>query len=351
MSARAFEHPQTPLAAFGAAALIVYAVAVTIVNALPGDALRGPVAYAIMTDLLVVVPGLWYWIMVRGRRVSLTTLIPVLALSAIGASLVLPASYRADVRLLVAPVELLIVSTVVWMVVRRMRRHSDAAPMDYGELPERIAEALRSVIGHPKLAETVAYEFGGVAYALAGWRMRGRSDANAFTLHRESGWPIAAIGLGLVVVVEALPMHVLVVRSHPALAWVLTALSVFSLFWLIGDYQGLRLRPCRIERDALLVRVGMRWKARVPLSAIAEVSAVGNDAPSRREPGYLRATVLGEPTVLVRLREPVEASGPYGFTRSVRTIGLAPDDKADFLAALTAAMSASSTEGAAGPKP
>jgi hypothetical protein len=340
MLARASRRPQASVLRFAAAAFTIYAIAIAIVRTLPPAALHGPVAYALMTDLLVVVPGLWFWLMIRGRRMSAATMIPVLALSAAGAALILPARHRGDLGLLVAPLEALIAGTILWAVIRRMRRRAGAAPLDHGELPERVAEALRPFLGTGRLADAAAYELAGVAFALGGWRMRPRAEANAFTLHRESGWPMAAVGLGLVLLVEGFPMHVLVARSNPALAWGITALGVLSLFWLIGDFQGLRLRPCRIERDALLVRVGLRWKARVPLALIAAVSAVGADAPPRREPGYLRATVIGDPTVLLRLSEPVKASGPYGLTRGVRTIGLAPDDQAGFLAALAAARDA-----------
>jgi len=50
---------------------------------------------------------------------------------------------------------------------------------------------------------------------------------------------------------------------------------------------------------------------------------------SQRDAGYLRTT-LGQPVVLIELREPRRALGPYGTTREVRQIGVSPDDLSGF---------------------
>ncbi len=176
------------------------------------------------------------------------------------------------------------------------------------------------------LAGILAHELALIAFALAGWRMRPRADARTFTIHRRSDWNVAAVGLGLLVVVEAVPVHFAAMDKSPAIAWVLSALSLYALLWLIGDYQALRLRPCVLEEDALRVRVGMRWKVQIPRAAIASLAPVRGNPPGRRERGYLRATVFGDPALLLELTAPVTAIGPYGLTRTVRRIGLSPDD-------------------------
>lgn len=214
-----------------------------------------------------------------------------------------------------------------------------------GQLPERLAEAAQRVVAFPLLAEVIGYEIARVTFAFAGGWLRPREDERAFTAHRELGWSGIAIGLALAMLVEALPVHVLVSRSHPALAWVLTGLTLYGLLWLAGDFHGLRLRPMRIGADALLVRVGLRWRVRVPLADIVAVRDVKGDAPPRRERGYLRATAFGDPSLIVELRAPLRAIGPYGVRREVTRIGLAPDEKARFRAALAAALAAHASSG------
>jgi len=164
--------------------------------------------------------------------------------------------------------------------------------------------------------------------------MKPRTDPGTLTVHRESSWNVVALGLGLLIVVETLPTHLAVMERAPKVAWVLSALSLYALLWLIGDYQALRLRPCRLDADTLLVRVGLRWKVEVPRAAIAAFTTVRDNAPSRFERGYVRATVFGDPTRLIELRAPIEAIGPYGIMRRVTRIGVSPDDPATWDAAL-----------------
>ena len=333
MSARTLARP-IPILAFPIALVTIYAVVVTIARTQPLDAHGGLIAYAIMADLVLFVPGLWYLLVVRGRGVKARTVIPITALSALGAALVLPPPWRGELRVLILPVELAATGLLIWAASKIAQRRPGEMSTDAGTLPERIAEAARSAFGLGRLADLVAYEIGLFAYAVAGWRMRPVLDARSFTVHRESGWSGAAMGLGLVVVVETFPVHVLVAHWSSGLAWILSALSAYSLLWLIGDAQALRLRPCRVEDDAVLIRIGLRWKALVPRRTIAAVTTVTGDAPPRRGRDYLRATVLGSPTLILELNEPVTVHGPYGTSRQVRRLGLAPDDRAAFLAAL-----------------
>ena len=166
--------------------------------------------------------------------------------------------------------------------------------------------------------------------------MKPRSDPGTLTLHRRSSWNVVALGLGLLIVVETVPTHFVAMERAPAAAWALSALSLYALLWLVGDYQGLRLRPCRLEEEVLRVRVGLRWQVEVPRAACAAFTPVRGNAPSRRAPGYLRATVFGDPTHLLELNAPVTAIGPYGIRRRVTRIGLSPDDPEVWSAALNA---------------
>jgi hypothetical protein len=109
--------------------------------------------------------------------------------------------------------------------------------------------------------------------------MKPRSDPGALTLHRRSSWNVVALGLGLVIVVETVPTHLVAMERAPAVAWALSALSLYALLWLIGDSQALRLRPCRLEDDALRVRVGLRWKVEVPRAAFAAFTPVRGNRP------------------------------------------------------------------------
>ena len=174
------------------------------------------------------------------------------------------------------------------------------------------------------------------------------------TSHR-SGFPVGeftcrsarsgslVIGLGLVILIETVVMHLWLAPSHPVLAWSLTATSVSAVGWLVADYQALGRGTLRIDVDALDLRVGRRATVRVPLSAVATVAGASwRDLPASGTPesrDYRNLMKPATPNVLVTLLAPAIVRFPGGVVRSVRRLGLRLDDPAGFIAAFDAAHS------------
>ena len=118
-------------------------------------------------------------------------------------------------------------------------------------------------------------------------------------------------------------------------AWTLSAVSGISIVWLLGFVRALVLRPVLLFPDRLVVRGGIQWTADVPRAAIESVEHGWTvRAPGKRTAGYLRATPLVQPNVLLRLRTPVEVRGMYGRRRTVHLIGVSVDDPAALAEAL-----------------
>lgn len=77
-----------------------------------------------------------------------------------------------------------------------------------------------------------------------------------------------------------------------------------------------------------LVQVRRSYRAR---------SSGGTDvhgALPRRTPGYLNTVMLGAPNRRIELTQAISVQGPYGISRSARTIDLSLDDPGGFDAAI-----------------
>jgi hypothetical protein len=162
-------------------------------------------------------------------------------------------------------------------------------------------------------------------------------DSAVFSYHRKSGYGALLGALLLVFAFETLGIHFLLQRWSPVAAWIFTASSLYAMAVLIADARAQRRRPIVLADGVLQVRIGLRWTVAVPLAAVAEVSEVRTPLP-RRAPGYLRAAVLAPPQILLVLREPLMAQGPYGIRRPVTRIGLAVDEPERLRMALGAAL-------------
>jgi hypothetical protein len=86
-----------------------------------------------------------------------------------------------------------------------------------------------------------------------------------------------------------------------------------------------------VSSRALQVRLGVRWRAEVPVSEIASVTEI------TAVPDGAMNLALFEPTVLVTLRQPVAVRGMFGKRRQADRFALTIDDPKALIAALAAA--------------
>ena len=182
----------------------------------------------------------------------------------------------------------------------------------------------------------LTFEIGLLYYALFSWRAR-PTDATkhgAFSYHKKNGYTTLLAGILVAMLIEMIALHTLIWLWAPGLAWVVTVLSLYGMLWLLGDWRAVCLRPILVEKDALIVRIGLRWTVQVPFVAIASVRPVEAQPPSRKTPGYLKALLLGIPPYLIALNHPIVAHGLYGRRKTITMIGLAVDDTVSFEAAL-----------------
>ena len=286
---------------------------------------RGPVVpLAVLFDLVIVLPLLFGAVVLRPVRRPLLDAAPVLALGAFVAAALL--ATRTDLRIPLRVTGALAELAVLTLLVRRVRRAT-------AELRGAASDDLLLQVGSltDPVLRIAGAEFLVLYYALVGPFVRRPARPNEFGYTEESGLGGLLLALGLVITIEGLGMHMLLHTWSARAAWVLTALSVYPLLWLLAAFHAARLRPVVLSGEHLLVRSSLLWTAEVPREAIASVSAIGEMA---REKGTLRAALGTAPVLLVTLHRAVVARGPLGIHRSVQRIALYVDDPAKLRAAL-----------------
>lgn len=318
---------RSPLLMFALLAAAVCAAELLAARQVAASPAPGVLAAAILFDLAVALPAAYWWFFVRGRA-PLLRVAPAVALGLAVAWAILPAEGRgvfASAHLVLIPLEVAVAGMVVRALFRSLRSSE-------GDAIERISAAAHAVVPYRAAAAAVAYEITLVYLALLAWRARPSvpPGAAAFSAHRRSGYTGLVFAVVVASVVEGVVLHLLVARWSVAAAWVLSAISAYGAVWMVGDLQAIRLRPTLVTPDALAVRVGLRWNARLPWSEIASVEPRGRTPFPRRAAGHLRATPMGEPSFVITLRNPVRVSGPYGITRTVTRIGVTVDDVRGF---------------------
>lgn len=330
---------RTPIFLFAFSLLFIYAVDITVVRSALFNAKPRALSAALLIDFALVVPILYYFCVIRTRRVPMLTIVPVMLLGIAAAFIVLPseaANNLQNIKYLAVLPELAIAVYLFSKAKSTLQiyRHADIAS---GDFVERLRLSCRKSMGERVFVEVVVSELSVLYYALFSWRdvvPAPPARTVHFSYHRKSNWASILAALLMIVAAEGFAVHFLIGRWSNVAAWVLTALSIYGAMWLIGDYRAMCLRPIRLDEEALHIHLGLRWSARIPLCDIARVESPGLDFVPQKSSGYLRSTVLGEPELLISLKHENIADGLFGLKKRFRQVGVAPDEIGLFEATL-----------------
>lgn len=316
-----------PVAFFSLSAAIVATACAAIVRSHLFAASPDVAAWGVTFDLTLTIPIIYYMVVVRRGVARALSIAPVFAAGATLAALLLPRGQQQflhDLRFVAAPLEIVTIALIAGRIraLRRNPRSPSADPAD------SIAVATAQVFGTTALSRIVASEVAVLWFALSGWNRQPAVPAGAtkLTVHERSGWGSVVVCIVVLIAAESIGVHLLVQMWSIRAAWIVTALDVYGLLWLVGDYHALRLRPSFVSDGELRIRHGLRWTATVPLAAISSVTRVASESDWRRR-DVLKLALLDEPRYVVQLDGPYTAQGIAGLRKSFNAIAIAPDDE------------------------
>lgn len=196
----------------------------------------------------------------------------------------------------------------------------------------------------PRLHQTQSWaskEFATLYYALGGRGDAPAAGSTEFAVDSSSAGAFT-VGFLLVIAIETVVVHLLLRQWSVVAAYALTVISVYSMFWLVGDFRAMGRLPLLLEGDELLVRTGLRFKANVPLPELRAVTLpTWRDIP-QRAPDYWNFARPGEPNVVLELARAIEVTMMFGLHRSASRIGLRLTEPAKFRDAIATRVGAKS---------
>jgi len=284
------------------------------------------VPYAACFDMTVVVPALYYILVVRRGIQTIASLLLLILVCLVRAFFVAPTVIHGEFVLIGAEVGIIV---LICLRIREGMRAAKDIP-GTGDPLQQIVAACKAIIPVSQAAHFMASELAVFYYAFFSWRPRAsRTDARTFTTHTKGGHASVLIVLACLMPIEAPILHVLLARWNKTAAWIFTALGIYGFLWTIGLARSLMLRPVVVADSGLEMNKGFLWLVRAPWSDILAVKRVGATA-SVSSPGFLNLAVGGTPDFVVDLAQPVTAQGPFGIRKRVTAIGLSIDEAQDF---------------------
>lgn len=211
-------------------------------------------------------------------------------------------------------------------VVRRYR-HQRAA----GRGGVEAFEDALTLLMPQRLARLVALELR-LWICLGRWLFRRhRPDERDFSYRKRSIVSALVVLVILTAPVEILILELLIPWAW--LRWVLLALAVYGMIWVIGLYASLVVLPHRVADDGLWLRYGLLSEAFIPFSEIVDIQVAPRKVPAGRDglrvvegerAAYL--AVGGRTDVTLTLRRPQPFRTAFGRTAPVDTVHFAVDE-------------------------
>lgn len=289
---------------------------------------------ALPLDFMVGIPVGFYLLVVRPRRLTLLSVIPVIW---VGYGLSVFALGSADAGVLpyllaaLVPVEIVIAVRECLKVVQvyKSARKASADPMAW------FKETMLYLVRKDAPASMAAAELSVWYYALLSWRRKPYvlPGERAFSYHNAGGYMSMMLGLALAFPAEIVGVHILVSQWSVAAACVVTALSVYAVIWLIGDARARVMRPVTIDGDSVRLECGIQMEALIPLSDIKKVCFSENDTGIHEKADKLNYGTFYQANVWVVANRPFEVRTMLGKKR-VRAIGMSLDDPRAFVGAI-----------------
>lgn len=288
-------------------------------------------AMASTIDLTLLIP-LIYFLCIRKSSIPKVTVLPVFVLSMVLASQLIPSDYQQTlgyIQYLIPLIELFVIGFILYNVRKTVKAYDQQkqGKKRQGFL-ETVSEATTKAYGQGILANVFATEISVFHYAIIGWNPQIEAPkGERFTYHKESGY-FAFFGVILfALVVETAIFHLLLMQWSNVAAWILTAISIYSLFFVFGDFNAIRKRPMYFTEDGLVVRVGLRWTVHIPFE---EIESVELRIPDKEKEEFANFIVAGEANTVINLKSEATAKGLYGFKKTFNRLALNMDNRQDF---------------------
>lgn len=297
-------------------------LALHVLPCLATEAEQEVVATALAMDFTLSLPVMVYVLLVRTKKLPWMVLLPTFAAGYTLAALTIPSQHHAGldaVRWLAVPAELAVIVYLVLATRKALRQAKD----DQGDFVTRLRATTRAVLVKRIPADILTTEVS-ILYHAFRYRRAVALRPGEYSVHRESGYGLVLVGLGMALIAETLAVHFVVTLWSNLAAWVLSGLSVYALIWLLGDYRAFAARPIRITASQLQLRLGLRWEANIPLSWIVRVEPIVG-SHGRAERGVLHAALMGSPNVRLELDRPITVIAMYGIEKSVQTLCIRVD--------------------------
>lgn len=297
----------------------------------PKFALHPELSLAVTIDILLGLPTLFYFFIIKKFKINKLTIIVAYIASLCVAYFVLPKTHHSYLHWGWESLALLEIG-VLFFAITKIR----TIVKDYKSLTKirsdfylNLKKSVEKSLGTTIFVRILASEITTIRYGLLPFL--GKKEVlphqSVFSSHQKSGY----IGLWCAILMcgfaELTALHFLFARFGHTAVLIADILSIYTLILIVADLVALLRRPILIDNQELILRIGIRWNVEIPFSNIENIELIKR-LPD--EKGVLKAVTISGYNVLLSLKTPVLVNGFYGIRRETMKIAIMVDDEKRF---------------------
>lgn len=307
--------------------LCIIIVLIGVVNSSVFSTHSAIMAIGVTFDLLLTMP-LAYFLLIRKTTIPKTTVVPFLIVGLAVGLIVLPAKHHYYLEFfktwLLPIVEVFLLVHIIYKVRKAIKQFKEQKQItiDFYTTLQLVCNASFSKLPAMFLVNEIAIFYYGLIY----WKKR-ELEANEFSYHKGSGTPMLLIAFILILGIETFVLHVLVEKWSIVAAWVLTSISVYSGFQIIGLLKSLMKRPIYIDNGRLYLRYGILSEATIALNTIKSVELSTKDIDKEKVRKLSPLGDLESHNLIITLKKEATLHGLFGAKKQFTVLALYVDDK------------------------
>ena len=195
-------------------------------------------------------------------------------------------------------------------------------------MDEALHCSIKKVFGSHPILKLLFSEISIFLYAFLGWMIKPNiSNGILFSYYKTTLYKVFFWVMLISTIISIPVFHLLLMQWHPVVAWTVTLLTIYTLFWLFGDYSMIKNKPIIVTDNELIIRIGSRWKVDIDISNIETIQ----NHILKNEEEYIKLTVLNEENVYMSFHEPIQIEGLFGIHKRSSEIALYIDNASDFI--------------------
>uniref|UniRef100_UPI0040488F53 hypothetical protein n=2 Tax=Roseivirga sp. TaxID=1964215 RepID=UPI0040488F53 len=290
-------------------------------------------AMASTVDLTLLIPII-YFLFIRKTTIPKVTLIPVFVVSYLIASALLPAEHHQTlsfIKLVIPVIELGVITFIIYNIRNIAKAYKKENRQQNLGFVETVHRATANAFGEGAVAKVFATEISIFHYALFGWKKQTEAPSLHFTYHKENGYVAFMTVIAFALIAETTIFHIWLSSWSIVAAWILTGISIYSSFFLLGDFNAARKRPTYFSEMGLELRVGLRWRATIPLD---QIDLITFRTPDQEKEDFANLGLTLEGNTVIDFKSEITAEGLYGLKKKFTKLAIHLDDKVAFKAEL-----------------